>query len=53
MKSQAHLLVMYPAPKDPAAFDRAWQFVRGKIYRNKSDASGGFRPIRDSLNKFC
>jgi uncharacterized protein (TIGR02118 family) len=25
MKSQAHLLLMYPAPKDPAAFDRAYR----------------------------
>jgi uncharacterized protein (TIGR02118 family) len=25
MKTQAHLLVMYPAPKDPKAFDRAYR----------------------------
>jgi uncharacterized protein (TIGR02118 family) len=25
MKSQAHLLVMYPTPKDPTAFDRAYR----------------------------
>ena len=25
MKTQAHLLVMYPVPKDPKAFDRAYR----------------------------
>jgi uncharacterized protein (TIGR02118 family) len=25
MKTQAHLLVMYPTPKDPKAFDRAYR----------------------------
>jgi uncharacterized protein (TIGR02118 family) len=25
MKTQAHLLIMYPTPKDPKAFDRAYR----------------------------
>ena len=49
-KAQAHSVVLsnmlgYLVTRDSAAFDHAWQFVRGKIYRNKTDASGGFMPI--------
>jgi hypothetical protein len=38
-------LLVYLVSDDSAAFDRAWQFVRGKIYRNKTDNSAGLMPL--------
>lgn len=38
-------MLVHLVSQDPAAFDRAWTFVRSKIYRNKNDASGGLVPI--------
>ena len=38
-------MLLYLASQDSAAFDRAWQFVRGKIYRNKTDNSAGLTPL--------
>jgi hypothetical protein len=38
-------LLLYLVSRDSDAFDRAWQFVRSKIYRNKTDASGGVLPL--------
>ncbi len=49
-QGQPHAIVLsnmmvYLVNQDPAAFDHAWQFVRGKIYRNKTDSSGGLMPL--------
>ena len=38
-------MLVYLVSQDADAFDRAWQFVRSKIYRNKTDASGGLLPL--------
>ena len=38
-------MLEYLVSQDSAAYDRAWQFVRSKIYRNKTDASGGVLPV--------
>ena len=40
-------MLVYLVSQDSGAFDHAWQFVRGKIYRNETDASGGLMPILD------
>jgi hypothetical protein len=38
-------MLVYLVSQDSDAFDRAWQFVRGKIYRNKTDATAGVMPL--------
>jgi hypothetical protein len=40
-------MLLYLVSDDSAAFDRAWQFVSGKIYRNKTDRSDGLTPLID------
>jgi hypothetical protein len=38
-------LLVYLVTQDANTFDNACQFVRSKIYRNKTDASGGLVPL--------
>lgn len=38
-------MMMFVVSGDEAGFNRAWQVVRAKIYRNRNDRSGGLTPL--------